>query len=247
MKGFDAAREVGSLVSRIRAAGLNFVARYYSYNQAKNLTPAEANALSAAGLKIVTVFESRGDRYENFNADQGARDAVAALRLAEQCGQPVGSAIYFAVDFDASPDQIDVGVHSYFQSVNQTINGRFKIGVYGSGLVCSELLRANLAAYSWLACAGGWRGTRGFSGWHIKQGLPSDPWHFGFSVDPDEGIAGDFGQWAVAAAVPVKVNPTDDPIEHIRAAQRLLGTDDDGDPGPETRRLAAAWRAKHAA
>lgn len=36
-----------------------------------------------------------------------------------------------------------------------------------------------------------------------------------------------------------------DPIALIRQAQRLLRTDPDGDPGPETRRLAQAWRDAH--
>lgn len=45
----------------------------------------------------------------------------------------------------------------------------------------------------------------------------------------------------VIADVVVPFNP----VSHIRAAQRLLGTDPDGDPGPETRKLAAQWRLDH--
>lgn len=260
MKGFDAAREVGSLSARIRAAGLGFVARYYSYNAAKNLTPAEAKALSAAGIAIVSVWEARGDVAASFTAEQGAKDAAEALRLARAIGQPEGSAIYFAVDFDAAPGGVAGGISRYFRSAGAALGGHYRVGVYGSGLVCQILHASGLAELIWLACAGGWRGTRGFAGWHIKQGLPADPWGFGFQVDPDEAAAGDFGQWSLIAAAPPAeqepaAQPPGEPIDLValqQDVQRGLATAGlydgaiDGDPGPLTRTALAHWRAAQA-
>jgi hypothetical protein len=195
MNGFDAAREVGSLAPRLKANGIEFVCRYYSRNPAKNLSASEAQALAAEGIHLVAVWEAAGDETSAFGAAQGEEDARDALKLAEAIGQPPGSAIYFAVDFDALANQIAELIEPYFTAVNAVIAGKYRIGVYGSGLVCTTLREAKLAEYFWLACAGGWQGTRGFAGWHIHQSLPADRYGLGFAVDPDEAVDGDFGAW----------------------------------------------------
>jgi hypothetical protein len=200
MNGFDAAREVGSLAARLNAAKIDFVCRYYSRNPAKNLSAGEATALGAAGIRLVSVWEAAGDLLASFGPAQGARDAADALKLAAAIGQPPGSAIYFAVDFDATAAEIAHEIGGYFAAIRTALAGRYKVGVYGSGLVCATLRDAGQAEYLWLACAGGWAGTSGFTGWHIHQSLPSDPWNLGFEVDPDTAVDGDFGAWSPAAA-----------------------------------------------
>lgn len=202
MHGFDAAREVGSVAARAGAAGAGFVGRYYSYHPGKTLTPGEARDLAAAGLRIVSVWEALGDRYASFSAAQGARDAAEALRLAALCGQPEGSGIYFAVDFDASIEEIASGIADYFRAVSAAFANRYRVGVYGSGLVCRVLSGNRLAELLWLASAARWRGSAGFAGWHIRQFSPAEAdFRLGFAVDPDEAIDGDFGQW-VPGGVP---------------------------------------------
>src|ERR1700726_4188735 len=106
MNGFDAAREVGSLAARLKAAKIDFVCRYYSRNPAKNLSASEAKALGAAGIRIVSVWEGGGDLPAPFAPPQGARAAPDPLNLSGATAQPQGSAIYFAVDFDAPPAEI---------------------------------------------------------------------------------------------------------------------------------------------
>lgn len=248
MKGCDAPREVASVIPQIKAAGLGFVARYFSFNGAKNLSASEAQRLSAAGIKIVSVFEARGDVYSSFTAAQGAKDAAQALQLAAQVGQPKGSGVYFAVDFDASADQIAGGISAYFAAVNDALHGQYRVGVYGSGLVCESLGDAGLAELFWLACAGGWQGTRDFTGqWHIRQSLPSSAYHLGFPVDPDEAIDGIFGQWELGRQNVDDVDqaPANDPVALCRQMQRALGVEDDADPGPATRSAMRKWRAAH--
>jgi hypothetical protein len=197
MQGFDAACDVSAIAEKIKSAGLDFACRYYSHNPGKNLSPAEAAKLQASGIRLVSVWEAAGNLPGSFSADQGTRDAAEALRQAEAVGQPPGTTIYFAVDFDALASQISNLIVPYFASVNTVLAGKYQVGVYGSGLVCTTLRTANLARNFWLACAPGWQGTRNFTGWHIRQSLPADPWGFGFDVDPDEAVAGDFGAWPV--------------------------------------------------
>ena len=95
--------------------------------------------------------------------------------------QPAGSAVYFAVDFDASAAEIRSAIIPYFRGVARAFaddNGLpvYRVGVYGSGAVCAAVLDAGLAELAWLSCSTGWSGYRAFlaSGrWTLKQHLPA--------------------------------------------------------------------------
>jgi len=197
--GFDAAQDVTRILRIAKAAGIAWVGRYYSFNAKKNLTAAEAKAILDAGLDIVTVWEARGDKWDSFFRDNGTREATAALAQAKECGQPSNTCIYFAVDFDARSSEISQNVIPYFDAINAALAGHYKIGVYGSGLVCSELDSAGLVSYDWLSGAMGWQGSRAYANAHlteIEQGGAADPWGFGFNVDRNTAPVGrDFGSW----------------------------------------------------
>lgn len=260
MNGFDVAAPVGDRAAEIKAAGYDFVARYYSYNPRKNLHMAEAEALSAVGLSIIVVFEALVNVYASFDARHGADDAAQAMKLADENVQPTGSAIYFAVDFDASPDELGRYVTPYFAAVKIGLRreaGRYRVGVYGSGLTCKTLREAGLAELFWLADAGGWRGTKGFVGAHIVQGMPSHPFP-GISADPDIAADGDVGQWSLEAAAPVVTAPPDPPapaapdpiVAGMEDVQRALTASGDyhgpidADPGKGTRQAMHDYRLR---
>ena len=253
MKGFDSAQPVGGIVDKIKAAGCEFVARYYSRNLRKNLSASEAKALTAAGIGIVSVWEAAGDHLGAFSAAQGTADADAAMQSAVSVGQPIGSTIFFAVDMDVGVADLASHIMPYFVAVNAALKDRYAVGVYGSGLVCTALAARNLVTRTWLGGAMGWSGSRGYASWDIRQGLPSDPWGFGFQIDPDESKGGNFGQWSVAAA-PVPIDPPTpvdnrlaSVIEEAKKFQQLLAGLDyysgeiDGAIGPAS--SAAAMRA----
>lgn len=186
LRGIDASSPCSaSTVECLRNSKIAFVCRYYSRTtkiKGKRLTKAEAKRLSKGGLRIVTVYEDGPTEYSYFSASRGTRDANGALRQAGVVGQPRGSAIYFAVDYDASPSEIRNNILAYFQAVNETMRKDFIVGVYGSGSVCAALLKAGLAQYAWLAQSTGWSGSKTFRNWTIKQepakrvcGLKADP------------------------------------------------------------------------
>jgi hypothetical protein len=192
LKGFDANRDCGRLIDKMTAAKVDFVARYYSHNTSKNLSFSEARLLSDAGIKILAVWEAQGDKATSFSHVSGVDDATSAYKLATALGQPSGTPIYFAVDFDAEQPVVTGAIHDYFQGIADgfaTIsrdNPAYSVGVYGSGLVCSWLKGRNLATYTWLSQSMGWTGSRDFKDWNIFQQLESDPYGFGFTVDPDD-------------------------------------------------------------
>jgi hypothetical protein len=177
-KGFDAGTNLTTFAAPLATAGYSFVCRYYNVNNpAKNLTLSEAQTLSAAGLTIVSVWENGfPTSVDYFSHDKGVQDGQAAYQYAfSTIGQPQLTPIYFAVDYDASQDDIDGVISDYFKGVQEGFNTAgggipvFLIGVYGSGLVCSSLLAANLASYSWLAQSTGWRGSGTYTGYNIGQ------------------------------------------------------------------------------
>lgn len=202
LKGFDANRDCGSLIDKITAAKVDFVARYYSHNPAKNLSFSEARLLSGAGVKLVTVWEAQGDKASSFSHASGVDDSTTAYNLATALGQPSDTPIYFAVDFDATQPVVAGAIHDYFQGVADgfaTIsrnNPVYTVGVYGSGLVCSWLKGRNLVTRTWLSQSMGWTGSRDFQDWNILQRLGGDPYGFGFTVDPNNARP-DYGGFTV--------------------------------------------------
>ena len=88
--------------------------RYCSHDAAKNLSPGEARALSQAGMRIGVVWETAGTHAGFFSRAQGLADGAAAFLMASQViGQPIGSAIYFAVDYDPTQADIDGAISNY--------------------------------------------------------------------------------------------------------------------------------------
>lgn len=203
LDGYDIAETAVPYLAKSVKAGVGFIGRYYGGHRSKDLTLAEARAISQAGLKIVSVFEAGGDNIANFTKAQAVKDGAAALTLAGLCQQPFGTAIYFAVDCDPTPPQLAGNVLPYFATLLGAVGPHYQIGVYGSGNVCTALLHNKTAQRSWLGGAMGWQGSRAFKAaltWDICQGIPGDPYKLGAQVDPDQARTADFGGWSLSPA-----------------------------------------------
>lgn len=181
LNGLSTNRHCGPSAACLRDAGQSFVVRYYSrttQQPEKHLTPGEAATLAAAGLDIVTVYQDRAREPEDFGRARGEQDGMSAFLYAAETGQPVGSAIYFAVDVDFSEAQLRALVLPYFAGVKAAFERAapnapsYRIGVYGSGLTC-RLLKAELyyVEFTWLAESTGWAESKDYAGWTIKQFL----------------------------------------------------------------------------
>ena len=108
------------------------------------------------------------------------------------------TAIYFAVDFDASSTDLTIAIEPYFQAARTYLADQYRVGAYGSGLICDTLKKAGVVECPWLGGAMGWRGSRTFVGYDILQGLPTSSHEFGFPVDPDMARGSDYGGWMLA-------------------------------------------------
>ena len=183
LRGLDTTVELTRHAEALRSQGYDFAMRYYSNNASKNLSLGEARALSQAGLKIGVVWETSGTHAAFFTRAQGLADGAQAYRMArESIGQPFGSAIYFAVDYDPTQADIDGGISNYFTGVHAALyvanDGApsYRVGVYGSGLCCGALVERDIAALSWLSQSTGFAGSRQYAEqqrYDILQTLPA--------------------------------------------------------------------------
>ncbi|HTZ36162.1 MAG TPA: glycoside hydrolase domain-containing protein [Stellaceae bacterium] len=175
--GIDLATDASDNLNELKDSRLGFVARYYRNPQSRwpTLSAREAQRLSSLGMAMVAIWESHSHDPAYFSYASGYGDAIAAHNQANALGQPAGSAIYFAVDFDAGPAALPA-VDQYFRGVAAGLaaagGGRpkYQAGVYGSGAVCRAIKGVRLAHYAWLSNSTAWSGYAGYDDWNIKQG-----------------------------------------------------------------------------
>jgi len=199
-RGIDLPTNASDVLYELKQGRVDFVARYYRTPESRwpALSASEAQQLSSLGLKIVAVWESHSRKPSHFTYSSGYSDAMEAYPQARAVGQPAGSAIYFAVDFNA---QLLEPIDEYFRGIAAGMiaasrgNASYAIGVYGSGAVCDELKRAGLAQYCWLSNSIAWTNSLGYQDWNIRQGgrLPE----LSFNHDGDEA-RDEYGAFQVA-------------------------------------------------
>lgn len=189
----DASTNCSSAASCLRSSGVEIAIRYYSeFHLRKTLKRPEALALAGAGLKIGVVYQDTQNEARFFSFAQGHRAGAFAYNYAvSEIRQPAGSAIYFAVDFDALPAEVKNNVIPYFEGVKQGFDdassGRpdYAVGVYGSGAVLTALTVAKLATRFWLCGSTGFRDFKPYLNskkWHFRQFAPHER-HCGIDVD----------------------------------------------------------------
>ena len=152
--------------------------------------------LSALGLNVVAVWESHSQHRDYFTYSRGYWDAMQAAQQAKSVGQPAGSAIYFAVDYNAQPPDIYGSIDRYFRGIAAGLaavggSAQYRVGVYGSGAVCAYLKHFRLAEYAWLSNSTAWSGYD-FPAWNIKQLKSSPSLSFGHDLNEARDDYGGF-------------------------------------------------------
>lgn len=125
------------------------------------------------------MYEDRPTHVGYFSTSRGHFDGVNAYHTAVRIGQPSGSAIYFGVDYDATPQDIATAVSDYFRGIHKGFTDAalgttplYSIGVYGSGACCDWIKgHLRIANYSWLAESTDWHGSHSYADWNIKQSI----------------------------------------------------------------------------
>ncbi|KAF9142795.1 hypothetical protein BGX30_002163 [Mortierella sp. GBA39] len=197
-RGIDCSTRVtAAAAKKFKADGVSFIGRYVTPNSWKSLCKEEADTIIAAGLQILSVFERTADRTKGGSAN-GKEDGKRAYAHVRSIGQPIGTAIYFAVDYDAPASQHD-NIEAYLRAAAKEIPG-YKIGVYGSFSVIEAMAIRGAASYFWQTLA--W--SRGLlsakANVYQKQ---IDVMANGFKVDWNDQYS-DAGLWGSAQQPPVK-------------------------------------------
>lgn len=156
IQGFDCATKLTAKTAKaLKEAGFEYAIRYLPTTEWKSLTKTEVKAILDSGLKLVSVYQWSANHSEYFTYERGKQDGAHASKVAKELGQPEGTPIYFAVDYDAQPKNIQ-GVLDYFRGVKVTIKG-YKVGVYGSFYVMNEVKAKEPVDYYWQTYAWSYR------------------------------------------------------------------------------------------
>lgn len=188
--------------AKIRTAGYRFVCRYLAdAANPKNLTADEVAGLLAAGLDVVLVFEQGATR-PLAGAATGSLDGRAAKARADRLGAPPPAAIYAAVDFAPTSEQMP-DVLAYLRSFARGC-APHPLGTYGGWATVDAVHRADLTRYLWQA--GGWSTFRDPATGQMKYRLHPAAvlrQHAGtvtidrVQCDRNDALAADYGGWAL--------------------------------------------------
>lgn len=117
------------------------------YIEALAANPDRQDSLNCnIAIAVVSVFQ-RGNNDAAGGAANGTRDGKAALQEAKQIGQPIGKAIYFAVDYDAQSKDY-TAIDAYLRAAAKELPG-YSVGVYGSYAVVEEMEKRGACKHFW--------------------------------------------------------------------------------------------------
>jgi hypothetical protein len=142
--------DLSSAASCIAREGATFVLRFYAPDEVM-LTRGEDQALSAAGLKVVAIYLESNDTLGAFSASSGTQQAMRAIQLANNAGQPKGSAIYFLMNYDATDADIQGPITAFFRAISGVFaqaKSDYFIGISSYPLLSKKIIHAGLAKYS---------------------------------------------------------------------------------------------------
>lgn len=128
-----------------------YLTGYISEEKPKALAIGELQTILDAGLKAFVIYQESNRKITDFSKNAGVRAALQASEAANINRIPKETIIYFAVDLDVYEDQIDKYIIPYFQGINDFIDSRYKVGIYGPRLVCKRVSEANYAVSSFVA------------------------------------------------------------------------------------------------
>lgn len=233
-KGIDCAQPLNAKAANgIAAQGYEFAARYLvpaSYAW-KRMTREEAEIITAAGMQIISVYETSASRPAG-GAANGHADGKAAYEEAVAIGQPIGSAIYFAVDYDAQPKDY-AAIEAYLRAAATELGTSYGTGVYGSYDVVEEMYKRGAARHYWqtYAWSSGKKSARA-NVWQYQNGVTVA----GHPVDLNESYGGE-GWWNTEGGDEPMMKP-EDAVKIIRFLSAGWNATEDPQARAEFNRLA---------
>lgn len=203
----------------IKAAGHTAVLVYVAPSRpgadfgAKPVTKDYADRLKAVGLEIVSIWQygkpgnAQAPSDWTTGYDGGQRMGRRAREIHSAAGGSDRCPIFFAVDEDIGLDDWNDGAVDFFRGVNDSI-GQEWTGIYGSSKVCAWAIEDGVIGRTSEGRYWAWQ-TRAWSGNRLDTpeavlyqrviDTPSNPGPLidGSSVDVNDILAADFGQWSI--------------------------------------------------
>jgi hypothetical protein len=180
----------------LAANGYEFVCRYYQYggsNPSKQLTPAEAVEKTAAGIRIVSNYETDGNPANTVAT--GERHARNFLAQHSDVGGPDWAPCYFSIDLSVGPSSRDL----YMTGLCNVL-GVGRVGVYAEDALIVHARAAGLISYGWRSMSSSFPGNPSTTGCNLVQ---TGNGHIGtHSVDFDTAITADYGGWLLGEEDP---------------------------------------------
>jgi hypothetical protein len=209
----DVAQDVRPALSRLKHAGVTRIIRYdcrLPRGRWKEATDSEWRAIAEAGFELGVVNEGVGNVAGAFTEETGYLDALYSRGRAARRRQPAGSAVYFAVDFDADHAAVVNHVIPYMKGVRRAFTQAeptlplLKAGAYCNGLAAATLLQEGLADFTWITCSRAFCGSEAFVEAHREDlwQFRCDVNWFGLSVDYNLSPTGIWGQFRPDGAPP---------------------------------------------
>jgi len=176
----------------------------------KPVTREYADSLRAAGLHVVSCYQygkpgwpTPSDFTRGY--DGGVADAQTALRWHGAAGGPDSAPIFFSVDEDIDLDTWKSVAVQWLRGINSVL-GVNRTGIYGHSRACGWAIgdgvigASTTAGHRWAWQTKAWSNGEREPAAVLYQSVvvtPSDPGVVvgGVSLDVDEVLAPDFGQW----------------------------------------------------
>ena len=180
----------------LKTAGYAFVCRYYQYggtNPGKQLTAAEVVEKTAAGIRIVSNYETDGD--PDNTVATGERHARNFLAQHADVGGPDWAPCYFSIDLAVNPSSRDL----YLKGLCNVL-GVERVGVYAEDALIVHARAAGLIAYGWRSMSSSFPGNPGTTGCNLIQ--TGNGHVAGHSVDFDTALTDLYGGWLLGEEDP---------------------------------------------
>jgi hypothetical protein len=213
----------------IRNAGYDGIVAYVSQSRPgtnfgnKPLTREYADSLRAAGLQVVSNYqfgkpgdaEAPSDYTRGFAG--GVADAQTAVALHEAAGGPPEAPIMFSVDDDITLDDWNSVAVQWFRGINSVL-GVARTGIYGHSRACAWAIQDGVVGVSttngkfWVWQTIAWSNGQTEPAAVLLQSVVDTAAHpgpvvGGVSVDVDDVLADDFGQWDLARPPAAAASP----------------------------------------
>lgn len=162
-----------SRLNYLKNDGFQIVGRYLTGGDFKELRYGEPSRIINHGMKFFPIFQESGADLTYFTASRGKQDAKKAVKVARSHGIPAQNIIYFAVDCDPTDPEISQYILPYFKAISENIGISYKVGVYGTRNVCTQVMNNNYAVTCFVSnMSTGYSGNMGFkmpANWNFDQ------------------------------------------------------------------------------